>query len=341
MTVELDIMGSFGVSTADVSSRCNEHAEQAHVMTRHWANRYGLLGNAHRNRLFDQLGYTQLLAYGCTTAAMERLALFSQWFTYYFLLDDQQDLAVLTGRDEEFVALQDDLRDVLLRRGEISTRRTGLVAAVADLCRRTTPHVSDEWWSRYISHAEQVFAAQRRENSYRLTGWFPAPDEFKEVRRAAGAAELVFDIIEACESAEVPASMRTSPACCRYVDDLNDFTTWSNDVLGVDHDAANADPNNYVLIRQHADDLDREKAVSAVTAEIANLARDLAYRKAELCVAARTYSAAQQLRIEHALSAWFDWAMNVPIHYLKANGRLSHMDSARPQQPPAFTEDLL
>lgn len=336
------IMDSFGVSADEVSGLFNPHAEQAHTLTRNWANDYGLLGNSDRQQLFDRLGYTHLLAYGCTTAPLERLALFSQWFTYYFLLDDQQDLAVLTGRTEDFVALQEELRHVLRTRGtDGSAPGRDLPAAVAELCRRTTPHVSDEWWSRYVAHAEQVFAAQGQENTYRSSDDFPAPAEFKEVRRRAGAADMVFDIIEACEGTGIPGSIRNDPACCRYADGLNDFTTWTNDVLGVDHDAANRDPNNYVLIRQNSDGLDRRTAIDSVTGEIVELVRDLPRRRDEVRRAARKCSAAEQDRIELALGAWYDWSMYVPIHYLRADGRLSQMDRAQPRQPPAFTEDLL
>ncbi|MHC9293751.1 terpene synthase family protein [Mycobacterium sp. LTG2003] len=342
MDTQLDIMTSFGISMADISDACNERVEDAHILTRQWANDHGLLGVPHQQRKFDQLGYTHLLAYGCTTAAMDRLALFAQWFTYYFLLDDQQDLAVLTGRTHEFGELQDDLRRILHTHGEdAAAHRSGLRAAVAELCRRTRPLVSSDWWDRYVHHAEQVFAAQRRENVYRLSGIVPAPEEFKRVRRDAGAADMVFDIIEACEGLEIPAPIRASAACSRYADDLNDFTTWSNDVMGVDHDAGNADPNNFVLVRQHVDNLTRDEAIRAVTAEIADLVGGLAARMDDVRAAGRALPAEQQARAAKALNAWHDWAMNVPVHYLKANGRLSQMDRAKPRQPAGFTEDLL
>ncbi|MET8795199.1 terpene synthase family protein [Nocardia sp. NPDC004568] len=338
----LEVIESFGVPCGQVSSARNGHAEQAHMMTRNWANQYGLLGDPHRQEMFDQLRYADMLAYGCTTAPPERLALFAQWFTYYFLLDDQQDLAVLTGRTEDFVALQKDLHYVFHSRGVDGSARTrNFSAAVADLCRCTAPHVSDEWWDRYVSHADEVFAAQRAENVLRLTGTFPDPEEFKVIRRRAGAADMVFDIIEACEGMEIPESIRYGSACSRYADDLNDFTTWTNDVLGVDHDAANGDPNNYVLIREHAGGLDRRTAIETVTAEIVELVANLPIRREDVRRSIGKFSVPQQIRIERSLDAWFDWAMNVPIHYMRAHGRLAQMDRARPGEPPAFTEDLL
>lgn len=341
METQTDNLAAFGITIAEVPTACSEHAQPAHTLTRDWANSFGLLGDPRQQRKFDQLGYTQLLAYGCLTASAGRLALFAQWFTYYFLLDDQQDLAVLTGRDDEFIALQDDIRQILHAQGKGGGDRPGLRGAVADLCRRTAGEVSGEWWHRYVTHAEEVFAAQRLENGYRLTGRFPDPDAFKKIRREAGAADMVFDIIEAAEDLEIPAQLRGGAACRQYADDLNDFTTWTNDVLGVDHDAANDDPNNYVLVRQQAGDLSREAALESVNTEIARLVHGLGRRKHDVLAAAQAHPAAVRMKVDRALTAWHDWAMNVPIHYLRANGRLWQMDEAAPRQPPAFAEDLL
>ncbi len=333
---------SLGVSAEQVPRSCNAHAARAHKLTRDWATSYGLLGDTRQQNLFDQLSYTQLLAYGCTTAPVDRLALFAQWFTYYFLLDDQQDLAVLTGRNKEFIVLQDDVRRILHTRGIGAPMHSkGLRAAVADLCRRTTQYVSDAWWHRYIDHAEQLFSAQRQESNYRLANCFPTPSDFKNIRRRASAVDMVFDIIQACEQAEISESLRSSAACCQYADDLNDFTTWSNDILGLDHDAANADPNNYVRVRQHADNLSLDAAIDAVTVEVAQLVSGFANRKKDVRVTACTFTAAQWGQAERALHAWYAWAMNVPVHYLKSNSRLFQMDQAAPKRPPAFTEDLL
>ncbi|MBY8886991.1 terpene synthase family protein [Streptomyces sp. PTM05] len=336
-------MLSFSVPVGTIPHDRNPCAAVAHKSTRGWANRYRLIGDDRRQRAFDQLNYAELLSYACTTATASRLGLFAQWFTYYFLLDDQQDLAVLNGRHEEFVALQSKLRIALHSRGAVSpSRDEGLVAAVADLCRRTAPLVSDGWWYRYVTHAEQTFAAQRQESDYRLTGVMPTPWAFKKVRREAGAAEMVFDIIEACEESEIPESIRSSAACRRYADDLNDFTTWSNDVLGVQHDAANTDPNNYVLVREHADGLEREAAIAAVISDIVWLAEQMPLRRAEVKAVASMHCSGPELEgIERVLDAWRAFALNVPLHYLRADSRLAQMDGAAPGRPAGFISDLL
>ncbi|WP_370942250.1 terpene synthase family protein [Amycolatopsis sp. cg5] len=311
-------------------------------MTREWANRFGLIGTTGNQRRFDQLAYPDLLSYGCTTAAPEPLALFSEWFTYYFLLDDQQDLAVVTGRQQEFNALQDQVKQVLHTRGRgVRDDSVGLVAAIADLSRRTERYVSDEWWHRYVIHAEEVFAAQRQECGYRFTGTFPDLEDFKEVRRKAGAADMVFDIIEACEQIEIPGWLRYSSTCRSYADDLNDFTTWTNDVLGIDRDAAQVDPMNYVLVRQHLDGIPRGEATERVTAEIVRLVHRLPSRRAHVLSAAKEQGAGMFATVERAVDAWQAWAIAVPMHYLRPNSRLFQMDEAAPGHAPEFTADLL
>ncbi|MFJ2008443.1 terpene synthase family protein [Streptomyces chartreusis] len=337
------LLEPFGLGLNDIPRACHPQAVRAHELTREWADEYGLIGDADRRRRFDRLGYSRLLAYGCTTAPLEDLALYSQWFAYYFLLDDQQDLAILTGRHSSFIALQDQLRRVMHSRGLVdgAQRETGLVAAVADLCRRTAPQVSDGWWCRYVTHAENVFAAQRLESAHRLTGSVPTLDEFLEIRRRASSVDMVFDIIEACEGYEIPEPIRYSWPCCKYADDLNDFTTWSNDVLGVDHDAGNGDINNYVLVSERTAGLSRWEATESVSSNIRMLARRLPERADQVHRLAREYGEEHGERVTRVLNAWHAWAMNVPVHYLRADSRLWQMDLAAPRTPPAFTADLL
>lgn len=332
-----------GLNLAGVPGKCHPRADEAQEMTRIWADAYGLIGDDDQQRRFEQLGYSKLLSYGCTTASLEDLALYAQWFTYYFLLDDQQDLAVLTGRHEQFVALQEELRRVF-HAGAVSgpsRPSTGLVAAVADLCCRTVPQVSLGWWYRYIGHAEHVFAAQRLESMYRLAGSVPPVEEFMEIRRRASAVDMVFDIIEACERIELPEPLRYSLAFRQYADDLNDFTTWSNDILGVEHDAANTDPNNYVLVLERSAGLSRHQALETVATKTAVLLQRIAERAGDVRVLAQAYGAPTCERVERALDAWYAWSVNVPLHYLQAHGRLTQMDQAAPGQPPAFAADLL
>ncbi|WP_329791538.1 hypothetical protein V1227_06365 [Lentzea sp. DG1S-22] len=337
-------MRSFGITSSQIPAWQNPFAASAHESTKGWASEFGLIRGTDQFRAFDDLAYTALFARGCPQAAQEDLALFSQWFAVLFFLDDQQDIAVFTGRSQAFATLQDRLGDILLRRGGGPVPNgTGLPAAVADLCRRTRPVVSDKWWNRFTTHAEMVFAAQRDENRHRLEGTVPSVEEFLAIRREASTVEICFDLIEACGRGEVPNAVRYSVAGRDYVAALNDFTTWTNDLFGVERDAANADPNNYVLVRQHVDGCDRGHAISTVTEDIRRLfgtLPDLRLRVEETALSVGCDEAARK-EIARVLDGWYAWSVHVPLSYLAEDSRLVKMEEVPQGKPPTFTEDVL
>nr|WP_284290803.1 hypothetical protein [Angustibacter aerolatus] len=73
-----------------------------------------------------------LFARGCVSAPLDRLALFSRWFTLLFVLDDAQDTAVFEQRDEQFLRVQDDLVALLRGGPQPTTGGSGLLPAVAE-----------------------------------------------------------------------------------------------------------------------------------------------------------------------------------------------------------------
>jgi hypothetical protein len=318
-------------------------AEQAQQLVEEWAVRYGLIQGRHQTNLFRSLAYPILFSRGCTTATLDDLVLFSEWFTYFFLVDDQQDIAVFSGRFPEFNSLQSCICEIVYHRGQNSKESKGLPAAVADLCRRTILRVSDAWWYRFVSHVDLAFSGQRYENLYRTTGSVPPLEEFIEIRRAASTVEMCLDIIEACEGVEIPAAIRYSPACHRYADALTDITTYSNDVLGVERDARNAEPNNLVLVRQHWEGLDRSQAIDAVTKHVADLvAHDNELAGAIVATAeALRFDPETCRQIARAVAAWRAWAWNAAAYYARVGGRLTQMDEAGPLESPEFVQDLL
>ncbi|GMA89294.1 hypothetical protein GCM10025868_45440 [Angustibacter aerolatus] len=139
------------------------------------------------------------------------------------------------------------------------------------LAARTRPLVSPAWWDRFVTHLEHTFSAQRVENLRRREAAPSSLAEFKVVRREASTTDVCYDLVEACEDAEVPNAFRYSFACRRLADALSDFTTMTNDVFGVDRDTDNGDPNNYVTVIQRARGLDRDEAVVQATADVAAL----------------------------------------------------------------------
>ncbi|MDR6593686.1 hypothetical protein ACFFSW_07335 [Saccharothrix longispora] len=337
-------MRSFGIDDSQIPTSRARFTAEAHENVKEWASRFGLISGPDQLRAFDDLAYTALFARGCPHATLEDLTLFSQWFAVLFFLDDQQDIAVFTGRSGSFAALQDELGDILLQGGTGANEDgIGLPAAVADLCRRTRPVVSDRWWNRFTAHAESVFAAQRAENRHRLEGTVPSVGEFITMRREASTVEICFDLIEACERGRFPNAVRYSPAARDYVAALNDFTTWTNDLFGVERDAANADPNNYVLVRQHADGCDRQHAVKTATEDVRRLFGTLAELRRRVEDTAFALGFDEEVRggVRRVLDGWYAWAVHVPLSYLAENSRLIKMDEVPSGTPPRFTEDVL
>ena len=339
-----DRLQAFGVGEGMVPDATNPAAHRAHLHTREWARRCGLLVGVTQLRAFDHVAYTALFARGCVDAEAERLALFARWFTLLFIVDDLQDDAVFQGQQASFHELQDDYLRILRAEGQ-GNRSMGspLLEAVADLAVATRPLVSSSWWRRFVDDVERTFASQRVENECRREGRALAPEEFAVVRREASTTDVCFDLIEACLEAEVSPAFRDTPACRRYTEVLSEFTTATNDVFGVDRDADNGDPNNYVLVLQAAGGLDRADALQQATHDINDLVVDLPQLRAQaLAAAAEVARDEAELRAaERAIAGWWNFSLNVPGFYLAVGSRLEHMNNVPDGRSSGLTPDLL
>lgn len=339
-----DRLRAFGVGDGFVPDVTNPAAHRAHLHTREWARGHGLLVGARQVRTFDHVAYTALFARGCVDADADRLALFARWFTLLFIVDDLQDDAVFQGRQEGFRELQEEYLRVLRGRSD-RPRPSGsaLLDAVADLAATTRPLVSAAWWSRFTDDLGRTFVSQRVENGCREQGTALAPEEFAVVRREASTTDVCFDLIEACLEAEVTEAFRDSPACRRYTETLSEFTTWTNDVFGVDRDADNGDPNNYVLVLQAAGGTDRATALERATADVSDLVARLPRLRVDaLATAGELARDEDELRAAHrAVAGWWNFSLNVPGFYLAVGSRLEHMNNVPDGRSSGLTPDLL
>ncbi|WP_084962303.1 terpene synthase family protein [Thermoactinospora rubra] len=216
-----------------------------------WARRTGL-------RADPGAGFHRLAARAFAEFDAAAAALFAQWLTWLFQLDDELDEGPC--RLELF---QGFLR---------GTAGHPLEAAFADLWRVTSARMSDHWRSRFAGHLKNQHDACRAEAENRLTGRVPTLSEYPALRRGT-VGPYLYDLVEPCLRVEVPAWLRTSEPWQELVEACADVTAWCNDVAS--RPKEHGDPHNMVVLAIREYGLDEQAATAWVLDRIAERCEDM------------------------------------------------------------------
>lgn len=240
-------------------------ADEAQHHTRDWAHRHHLLRDAYVLGRFDALGYGRLMAYACPTAAFEDLTLVVDWNTFFFMADDIQGNAVATERIAEYEELRHTALDVITSRGEGAPDGHPVLAALADLCRRTfSDGRSPEWSRRFSLDLERWLTGHARENAYRSAGSTPDPEQYTQLRRDGSTVFPTIDLMEVAEHVEIPATLYYGHAYQTLVTSTADIMCWINDIHSLPAESASDDPINLVPVLRDHRGLTEDEAVEEV-----------------------------------------------------------------------------
>lgn len=216
-----------------------------------WVRRTGLDGDV-------SAGYHRLAARAFAEFDAAAAALFAQWLTWLFQLDDELDegpcpLEVFPG----------------LLNGKAGHP---LESAFADLWRVTSARMSDHWRSRFAGHLKIQYDACRAEAENRLTGRTPTMREYPALRRGA-IGPYLYDLIEPCLRVEVPAWLHSGEPWQELIDSCADVVAWCNDVAS--RPKENGDPHNLVVLATREYGLDEQAAVAWVLDRVAERCGDM------------------------------------------------------------------
>lgn len=216
-----------------------------------WARRTGL-------RADPGVGFHRMAARAFAEFDAAAAALFAQWLTWLFHLDDELD--------ERAGPL--DVFHGLLK----GTARHPLEAAFADLWRVTSARMSDRWRARFAVGLQRQYDACRTEADNRATGRMPALEEYPELRRGT-VGPYVYDLVEPCLRVEVPAWFHASEPWQELVNACGDVTAWCNDVAS--RPKERGDVHNFVVLAMRQLGLGEREATAWVLDRIAERCQDM------------------------------------------------------------------
>lgn len=216
-----------------------------------WARRTGL-------RADPGVGYHRMAGRAFAEFDAAAAALFAQWLTWLFHLDDELDER--SGPLEIFHGMLK------------GASRHPLEAAFADLWRVTSVRMSDQWRARFAVGLQRQYDACRTEAENRAAGRMPTLEEYPELRRGT-VGPYLYDLVEPCLRVEVPVWVHESDPWQELVNACSDVTAWCNDVAS--RPKERGDAHNFVVLAMRQLGLGDREATDWVLDRIAARCQDM------------------------------------------------------------------
>ncbi|BAW07598.1 terpene synthase family protein [Nocardia seriolae] len=201
------------------------------------------------------------------------MLLVAEWITVFFIFDDLQDLAITTGRLDDYDRLRHAALRVVREHG-VAGPVPPVIAALSNLCTRTFPRNSPVWQRRFELNLELWLIGHARENAFRQAGRSPSPEEYPRLRRDACTVLPTVDLAEVVEHTEIPDALYFGPAYQEIIATTADIMCWINDLhsLAIEHDTE--DTTNMVRTLHDHRGMDLPQAVVEVRRLIDNRITD-------------------------------------------------------------------
>ncbi|WP_369637173.1 hypothetical protein [Nocardia sp. JMUB6875] len=238
-------------------------SDRAQERVQIWAMRFGLLTDEESARRFNSLGYARFSAYWCPTASFADMLLVAEWITVFFVFDDLQNLAITTGRLDDYDRLRHAALQVVHQRG-ISGPVPPVIAALSNLCTRTFPRNSQAWQRRFELNLELWLVGHARENAFRQAGRSPSPEEYARLRRDASTVLQTVDLAEIIEHTEIPDALYFGPSYQEIIATTADIMCWTNDLHSLANETDEEDTINLVTTLRNHRGMDLAQAVAEV-----------------------------------------------------------------------------
>ncbi|MGV9837659.1 terpene synthase family protein [Nocardia niigatensis] len=238
-------------------------SDRAQERVQTWAMSFGLLQDEAAARKFESLGYARFSAYWCPTSSFADMLLVAEWITVFFVFDDLQDLAITTGRLDDYDRLRNAARQVVHDRGAEGPMPP-VIAALANLCTRTFPRNSAVWGRRFALNLELWLVGHARENAFRQAGRSPSPEEYPRLRRDACTVLQTVDLAEVIEHTEMPDALYYGPAYQEIIATTADIMCLTNDLHSLAIETDSEDTINLVTTLRHHRGMELPEAVTEV-----------------------------------------------------------------------------
>ena len=320
------------------------HPEYAEIQaqTERWCRHFGLLRSRQVAAKFHALGYGRVMSTLLPSAPFAGLALVSDWNSFFFITDDQQNNAVRTGRTRAYEELVADMRALIS--GVSGSRGAGnhpLLGALEDLLGRTMLHRTDYWVRRFRGNLDRWLTGHLAENAYRVSCSVPSVDSYIAVRRDASTVLPTLDLVEMIELANVPDVLYHSDDFQTLLLGTADIMCWVNDIhsLHMEKD----DPINFVTVLAHHLEMGTQRAVDTVIARIEARVKEYLNAVTSLpkTMDALGISRSEQRSVMRYVADQQSWAAGMEKWDRMDTIRFAISEVPETATTPAYTDDLL
>ncbi|MGH3784831.1 MAG: terpene synthase family protein [Pseudonocardiaceae bacterium] len=252
-------------------ARLNPHLDTARVHTKAWAREMGILDAAQGEpgadiwdeTKFDSMDFALLCAYTHPDAPSRELDLVTDWYVWVFYFDDNFLEIFKRSQDQTGAkAYLDRLPEFMpVDLGAAPEPTNPVERGLINLWRRTVPHRSPEWRSRFFESTKNLLHESTWELANISGTRVPNPIEYVEVRRKVGGAPWSADLVEHAAFVEIPARVADTRPMRVLKDTFSDGVHLRNDLFSYQRETEDeGEINNCVLVLERFLDVSPQRA---------------------------------------------------------------------------------
>ncbi|WP_149179747.1 terpene synthase family protein [Streptomyces sp. TRM49041] len=243
-------------------------ADRANAEATAWAVDRGLIDAAAEQ--FAGIGFGHLAARVSRGASYQDIVLLAEWMAWSFVLDDQHDLLIRSGRLDGWRPVSEAITRYVTdgRTDKTAACRNLLVDGFVELCDRILAGMPPGTGDRYRAHVPRMLRSLDEEAANRRPGRLPAIDDYVLTRRHSSQLLPMMDMVEAALGIDVPAEVHASPAFQELTWSAIDVISWGNDVFSLPKEYSCGDTNNLAALIAAWHGWSLPKAVEAVEERI-------------------------------------------------------------------------
>ncbi|MCS7483838.1 hypothetical protein ACFFQW_38515 [Umezawaea endophytica] len=317
-------------------------AEAAEVHVRQWARRFEMVRGPESERRFAETGFGICAGYVQADASSAALNVYAKWLAWLFLVNDQHGEGVYETPETWLGAVR-HLRPVF-ETGEVDngSASTPAARALADVLGHVYPVMSPAWRKRFSRHCWETIEAVVPESDRRRRERVPGVDEYISNRRLVSAGIPLFDLCEFMAGRELPDDVREHPAYREMVMAASEVMAWCNDVASLEKEEAAGEVDNFVLVLEVAEGLDRSRAVEAVVERVRHRVEEylLAERSINTYLASRAPNFETWRVVDYCIRSMRHWMVG-NVRWSQLNPRYTVSQSHRQRSRPPHVVDLL
>lgn len=212
-----------------------------------WAAGHALVNQAAAGE-FAGIGFGHLAGRVSQEASYGHLVTFAQWMAWSFVLDDQHDHLIRSGRLDAWSPVTDAIRAHVA--GEKIPRhpRNPLVGAFIDVWDRAVAGMPMGIRGRCEVHIREMLRSLDQEAANRTAVVPPTITDYILTRRHSSQLLPMLDMSEAALGIEVPWEIYASPVFQELIWSAVDVISWGNDVFSLRKESSCGDNNNIAFL---------------------------------------------------------------------------------------------